>query len=145
MAHLDQLRTAKEVAQLGAVLGREFAYEMLQEVSSQDEATLQAGLERLVAVELLYQRGRPPRATYVFKHALIQDAAYASLLRSTRQQAHQKVVQVLEGLFAEAMETQPELLAYHCTAAGLAGQAVDYWLWPRTCRSLSARPMLGRA
>ena len=87
MARLDQLHAAKEVAQLGAVLGREFPYEMLQAVPPQDEETLQAGLMHLVAAELLYQRGRPPRARYIFKHALIQDAAYASLLRSTRQQA----------------------------------------------------------
>ena len=91
MARLDQLHTAKEVAQVGAVLGREFAYEMLQALSSQDEATLQAGLAQLVGAELLYQRGRPPRATYTFKHALIQDAAYASLLRSTRQRVHQQM------------------------------------------------------
>jgi len=83
MARLDQLTTAKEVAQLGAVLGREFTYDMLMAVSSQDEATVQDGLARLVVAELLYQRGRPPRARYIFKHALIQDAAYASLLRST--------------------------------------------------------------
>jgi class 3 adenylate cyclase len=88
MARLDQLHTAKEVAQVGAVLGREFAYEMLQALAPQDEATLQAGLAQLVGAELLYQRGRPPRARYIFKHALIQDAAYASLLRSTRQRVH---------------------------------------------------------
>ena len=101
MARLDQLTTAKEVAQLGAVLGREFAYDMLRAVSSQDEATVQDGLARLVAAELLYQRGRPPRARYMFKHALIQDAAYASLLRSTRQQVHQQVAQLLEARFPE--------------------------------------------
>src|SRR5262245_64851808 len=83
MARLDQLQTAKEVAQLGAVLGREFAYELLQAIAALDEDTLQAGLAQLVAAELLYQRGRPPRARYIFKHALIQDAAYASLLKST--------------------------------------------------------------
>jgi predicted ATPase len=78
MAWLDQLNRAKEVAQLGAVLGREFAYELLQAIAPQDEDTLQAGLAQVVTAELLYQRGRPPRARYVFKHALIQDAAYAS-------------------------------------------------------------------
>ena len=127
MARLDQLTTAKEVAQLGAVLGREFAYEMLRAVSSQDEATVQDGLARLVAAELLYQRGRPPRARYLFKHALIQDAAYASLLRSTRQQVHQQVAQLLEARFPEVVETQPELVAQHYTAAGCAEQAVRYW------------------
>jgi predicted ATPase len=95
MARLDQLNTAKEVAQLGAVLGREFAYELLQAIAPQDEDTLQAGLAQLVEAELLYQRGRPPRARYLFKHALIQDAAYASLLNSTRQQVHQQIAEVL--------------------------------------------------
>ena len=88
MARLDQLNTAKEVAQLGAVLGREFAYELLAAIAPQDQDSVQAGLAQLVQAELLYQRGRPPRARYIFKHALIQDAAYASLLRSTRQRVH---------------------------------------------------------
>jgi predicted ATPase len=127
MARLDQFPTAKEVAQLGAVLGREFPYDMLRAVSSQDEATVQDGLARLVAAELLYQRGRPPRARYMFKHALIQDAAYASLLRSTRQQVHQQVAQLLEARFPEIVETQPELVAHHYTEAGCAEQAVPYW------------------
>jgi predicted ATPase len=127
MARLDQLNRAKEVAQLGAVLGREFAYELLAAIAPQDEDTLQAGLAQLVAAELLYQRGRPPRARYLFKHALIQDAAYASLLRSTRQQVHQQVAQVLEARFPALVETQPELVAQHYTAAGCAEQAVHYW------------------
>jgi predicted ATPase len=127
MARLDQLATAKEVAQLGAVLGREFPYDMLRAVSSQDEATVRDGLARLVAAELLYQRGRPPRARYMFKHALIQDAAYASLLRSTRQQVHQQVAQLLETRFPEIVETQPELVARHYTEAGCTEQAVGYW------------------
>src|SRR5262245_27482642 len=127
MARLDQLGIAKEVAQLGAVLGREFAYDMLMAVSSQDEAAVQDGLARLVAAELLYQRGRPPRAWYMFKHALIQDAAYASLLQSTRQQVHQQVAQLLEARFPEVAETQPELVAHHYTAAGCTEQAVGYW------------------
>ena len=127
MARLDQLNTAKEVAQLGAVLGREFAYELLQAIAPQDEDTLQAGLAQLVAAELLYQRGRPPRARYLFKHALIQDAAYASLLKSTRQQVHQQIAQVLEARFPALVETQPELVAQHYTAAGCTEQAVVYW------------------
>ena len=127
MARLDQLNRAKEVAQLGAVLGREFAYELLQAIAPQDEDTLQAGLAQLVGAELLYQRGRPPRARYLFKHALIQDAAYASLLKSTRQQVHQQVAQVLEARFPALVETQPELVAQHYTAAGCAEQAVVYW------------------
>ena len=127
MARLDQLNTAKEVAQLGAVLGREFAYELLQAIAPQDEDTLQAGLAQLVHAELLYQRGRPPRARYIFKHALIQDAAYASLLKSTRQQVHQQIAQVLETRFSALVETQPELVAQHYTAAGCHAQAVVYW------------------
>ena len=127
MARLDQLATAKEVAQLGAVLGREFPYDMLRAIASQDEATLQDGLARLVAAELLYQRGRPPRSRYSFKHALIQDAAYASLLRSTRQQVHQQVAQVLEARFPDLCEMQPELLAQHYTEAGLHEPAVASW------------------
>jgi class 3 adenylate cyclase/predicted ATPase len=127
MARLDQLNRAKEVAQLGAVLGREFAYELLQAIAPLDEDTLQAGLAKLVGAELLYQRGRPPQARYRFKHALIQDAAYASLLKSTRQQGHQQVAQVLETQFPALVETQPELVAQHYTAAGCAEQAVHYW------------------
>jgi predicted ATPase/class 3 adenylate cyclase len=127
MARLDQLNTAKEVAQLGAVLGREFAYELLQAIAPQDEDTLQAGLAQLVEAELLYQRGRPPRARYLFKHALIQDAAYASLLNSTRQQVHRQIAEVLETRFLTLVETQPELVAQHYTAAGCHEQAVRYW------------------
>ena len=127
MARLDRLATVKSLAQLGATLGREFSYELLQAVSPWDEATLQHGLQQLVEAELLYQRGLPPQATYLFKHALIQDAAYQSLLRSTRQQHHQRIAQVLEAQFPEICETQPELLAHHYTEAGLHAQAIPYW------------------
>jgi class 3 adenylate cyclase/tetratricopeptide (TPR) repeat protein len=127
MARLDQLNRAKEVAQRGAVLGREFAYELLQAIAPQDEDTLQAGLAQLVEAELLYQRGRPPRARYLFKHALIQDAAYASLLKSTRQHVHQQIAEVLEARFPISVETQPELVAQHYTAADCTEQAVVYW------------------
>jgi len=127
MARLDQLQTAKEVAQLGAVLGREFAYELLHAIAPQDDNTLQEGLAELVAAELLYQRGRPPRARYMFKHALIQDTAYASLLKSTRQQVHQQIAQVLEARFPALVETQRELVAHHYTAASGYEQAVHYW------------------
>jgi predicted ATPase len=127
MARLDRLGTARDVAQLGAVVGREFAYDVLQALVPLDETTLQARLAQLVEAELLYQRGRPPRARYVFKHALIQDAAYASLLKSTRQQVHQQIAQVLEARFPALVETQPELVAQHYTAAGCAEQAVAYW------------------
>jgi class 3 adenylate cyclase/predicted ATPase len=127
MARLDQLRAAKQVAQLGAVLGREFAYDVLQAIAPMDEAALRDGLRKLVEAELLYQRGRPPRARYVFKHALIQDAAYASLLRSARQQVHANVAQALMEKLPELAETQPELLAHHYTQAGLLAPALDRW------------------
>jgi class 3 adenylate cyclase/predicted ATPase len=127
MARLDRLATVKDVAQLGATIGRTFAYELLQAASPLDEATLQHGLRQLVEAELVYQRGVPPQATYMFKHALIQDAAYQSLLRSTRQQYHQRLAQVLAEQFPETAETQPELLAHHYTEAGLSVQAIPYW------------------
>jgi class 3 adenylate cyclase/predicted ATPase len=127
MARLDRLATVKNVAQLGATIGRTFAYELLQTVSPLDAATLQHGLRQLVDAELVYQRGVPPQATYTFKHALIQDAAYQSLLRSTRQQYHQQIAQVLAEQFPETAETQPELLAHHYTEAGFIAQAIPYW------------------
>ncbi|HKA54003.1 MAG TPA: adenylate/guanylate cyclase domain-containing protein, partial [Candidatus Binatia bacterium] len=127
MARLDRLSTVKEVAQLGATLGREFTYDLLRAVSPLDEAELQRDLARLVKAELLYQRGFPPQARYIFKHALIQDAAYQSLLRSTRQQYHKQIAQILAERFREIAETQPELLAHHYTEAGLFAQAVPYW------------------
>jgi predicted ATPase len=121
------LATVKGLAQLGATLGREFSYALLHAVSLWDEATLQQGLYQLVEAEFLYQRGVPPQATYLFKHALIQDAAYQSLLRSTRQQYHQHIAQVVEARFPELCETQPELVAHHYTEAGLSVQAIPYW------------------
>jgi predicted ATPase len=127
MARLDRLVTAKPIAQLGATLGQRFSYDLLWAVSSLDEAILQQALGRLVAGELLYQQGVPPQATYFFKHVLIQEVAYQSLLKSTREQHHQRIVQVLEARFPETAETQPELLAYHYTQAGLNEQAVGYW------------------
>jgi class 3 adenylate cyclase/tetratricopeptide (TPR) repeat protein len=127
MARLDRLTTAKAVAQLGATLGRQFSYDLLQAVSPLDEAMLQRELGRLMEAELLYQRGVLPHATYLFKHALIQDAAYQSLLKSTRQQYHQRIAQVLTERFPETAETQPEVVAQHYTAAGLHAQALPYW------------------
>jgi hypothetical protein len=127
MARLDRLATVKALAQLGATLGREFSSELLQAVAPWDEETLHQGLQQLVAAEFLYQQGLPPQATYRFKHALIQEAAYQSLLKSTRQQYHQRIAQVLESRFPELCETQPELLAHHYTEAVLAEQAVVYW------------------
>ncbi len=127
MARLDRLGPAKEIAQLGATIGREFSYELLHAVSNRDEGNLQHGLKQLVEAELLYQRGLPPQAHYLFKHALIQDTAYQSLLKSTRQQYHQQIVHVLEERFPDTKENQPELLAHHCTEANLIEQAIPYW------------------
>jgi predicted ATPase len=127
MARLDRLVTAKAVAQYAAVIGRQFPYDLLQAVAQLDVSTLQRELGRLVEAEIIYQRGLPPQATYLFKHALIQDAAYQSLLKSTRQQYHQRIAQVLEEQFVETAGAQPELLAHHYTEAGLAEKAVGYW------------------
>lgn len=128
IARLDRLSTVKEVAQLGAVVGREFSYEMLQAVSPLNDEALEKALAQLVDVELLYQRGLPPQATYVFKHALIRDAAYESLLRSKRHQYHQRIAQALEERFSGTAKAQPEILAHHYTETGLNEQAISYWL-----------------
>ena len=126
MARLDRLPTVREVAQLGAVLGREFAYEMLRALGVIGEPTLSDGLVRLVEAELLYQSGQPPKARYVFKHALVQDAAYQSLLKRTRQHYHRQVAALLETSFPEVVEAQPELLAHHHAEAGSASEAVSH-------------------
>jgi predicted ATPase len=127
MARLDRLGATKEIAQLGATIGREFSYELLHAVSPLDAETLQHGLKQLVEAELLYLRGLPPQAVYLFKHALVQDAAYQSLLKSRRQQLHQQVARIWEERFPDLQETQPELLAHHYTEAGLTAQAIPYW------------------
>jgi predicted ATPase len=126
-ARLDRLAPVREIAQLGAILGREFSYELIHAIAPFAEETLEAGLKQLVEAELIYQRGVPPQAHYSFKHALVRDTAYQSLLKSKRQQVHQKVAQVLEEQFPETGEVQPELLAYHYTEAGLMEQAIAFW------------------
>jgi len=127
MARLDRAPRLREVAQLGAVLGREFVYDMISALAGIEEEMLQRGLGQLVVDELLYQRGRPPRSRYLFKHALIQDAAYQSLLKRTRQQYHQRVAKLLEDRFPEVASTQPELVAHHYTEANCPAQAIAYW------------------
>jgi class 3 adenylate cyclase/predicted ATPase len=127
MARLDRLAAVKALAQLGATLGREFSYRLIQAVSPWRDDILREGLEQLVAAEFLYQRGVPPQATYRFKHALTQEAAYQSLLKSTRQLHHQRIAATLESRFPETVETRPELLAHHYTQAGLTAQAIPYW------------------
>jgi class 3 adenylate cyclase/predicted ATPase len=127
MARLDRLASAKSVAQLAAMLGREFSYELLHAVAPFDKRSLGGALAQLVNAELVYQRGVPPDATYRFKHALIHDAAYQSLLKSTRQQYHQRIAQVLTERFPELVASQPELVAHHYTEGGLGAQAINYW------------------
>jgi predicted ATPase len=126
-ARLDRLGGPRELAQLAAVLGREFTYEMLRAVSSRNEASLRRDVGELVKAEILYQRGVPPEAEYVFKHALIQDAAYTTLLRSTRQQFHARIAQALEAQFPAICASEPEIVAHHYTQAGLVEPAVEYW------------------
>jgi predicted ATPase/class 3 adenylate cyclase len=127
MARLDRLGTAKEVAQLAATIGREFSYDLLQAISPLDEARLTGALNRLVEAELIDQYLLPPQTNYAFKHAMIRDAAYGSLLRSKRRQYHGKIAEVLEKRFFGTAEAHPELLATHCTEAGLIEQAVPLW------------------
>lgn len=127
MARLDRLASAKDVAQLGAVLGREFRYDVLRAVSPLDEAILNQELARLIQAELLYLQGAPPRTQFVFKHALIQDVAYESLLKRQRRRYHLRIAEVLEHQFQDMSATHPELLAHHYTEAGAAEKAVVYW------------------
>jgi predicted ATPase len=127
MARLDRLAPVKEVAQIGAVIGREFAREQLADVSSFSEGQLTVALDRLVESGLIFRRGTPPDATYRFKHALVQDAAYQSLLRTTRRHYHAQIARLFEQRFPEIAETQPELVAHHYTEAGDPEQALRHW------------------
>ena len=127
MARLDRLGAAKEVAQIGAAVGREFSHALLQAVVRKSETELQSALDRLVTAGLLFRQGVPPHATYLFKHALVQDAAYGTLLREPRRALHARIAETLEGQFADVAENQPELLARHCTEAGLIDKAAYLW------------------
>jgi class 3 adenylate cyclase/predicted ATPase len=127
MARLDRLGSAKEIAQIGAVIGREFSHALLAAVAGKPEAKLQSALERLMGSGLLFRQGLPPHATYLFKHALVQDAAYSTLLRKPRRLLHARIVETLESQFTEIAEHQPELLARHCTEAGLIEKAAGLW------------------
>ncbi|MBV8359126.1 MAG: AAA family ATPase, partial [Deltaproteobacteria bacterium] len=127
MARLDRLGTAKEVAQLAATVGREFSYELLRAISPVEETRLTGALNRLVDAELLEEYLSAPRLGYRFKHALIRDAAYESLLRSQRRQYHSKIAEVLPEHFGDIVEVQPQLLAFHLTEAGLGQQAIPHW------------------
>ena len=127
MARLDRLGPAKEVAQIGSAMGREFSHALLAAVARKPEAELSAALDRLIVAGLLFRQGVPPHATYLFKHALVQDAAYGTLLREPRRTLHARIAETLESQFAEIAENQPELLARHCTEAGLIGKAAGLW------------------
>jgi class 3 adenylate cyclase/predicted ATPase len=127
MARLDRLGRAKELAQFGAAIGREFSHALLAAVVCKPEAELRSGLDRLIQAGLLYRQGVPPHATYLFKHALIQDAAYGTLLREPRRALHARIAETLESQFAEIPENQPELLAGHWTRAGQIEKAAQLW------------------
>jgi class 3 adenylate cyclase/predicted ATPase len=127
MARLDRLGPAKGVAQIGAAIGREFSHAVLATVVRKPEAELASALDRLIGAALLFRQGVPPNATYLFKHALVQDAAYGTLLREPRRALHARIAETLESQFREIAEHQPELLARHCTEAGLIEKAAGLW------------------
>jgi class 3 adenylate cyclase/tetratricopeptide (TPR) repeat protein len=128
LARLDRLASVREVAQVGAALGRQFSHELISALATMPQQQLDDGLVQLVSAELIYRRGTPPDAEYTFKHALVQDAAYGTMLRSRRQQLHARIAATLEDQFPEIMAAQPALLAQHCAEAGFVKKAVGYWL-----------------
>jgi class 3 adenylate cyclase len=128
MARLDRLGPAKELAQIGAAIGREFSHGLMAAVAGKPEAEVQPALDRLVAAGLLFRQGSPPHATYLFKHALVQDAAYGTLLRGPRQELHARIAAATETGMPERVEREPELLAYHYAEAGQPDTAAGYWL-----------------
>ena len=128
LARLDRLGPVREVAQIGAALGRQFSHELISAVAAMPQLQLENALAELAGAELIYRRGSPPDAEYTFKHALVQDAAYGTLLRSRRQQLHMRIVATLERQFPEVVASQPQLIAQHCAAAALNAKAVDYRL-----------------
>ncbi|HWX34170.1 MAG TPA: hypothetical protein VNZ53_42950, partial [Steroidobacteraceae bacterium] len=128
MARLDRLAPVKEIGQVGAAIGREFSYSLLRVLVGRDEAALKNALAQLEQAELVFRRGEPPEAVYSFKHALVRDAAYESLLKSRRQQLHGQIARALENRFADIVANQPEIVAHHFTEAGLVEPAIDYWL-----------------
>lgn len=127
-ARIDRMESEHAIAQLAATLGREFTHELLAAVADVDETSLLADLDRLVQAEILYQKGRPPRCTYIFKHALLEDALYNSLIKDKRQEFHRRTAETLETRFPQIFDTRPELLAHHFTEAGLVEKATQYWL-----------------
>jgi len=128
MARLDRLAAVKEVAQIGAAVGREFSYELLSVVAGLPKEKLDDALDQLVRSELVFCRGERLERIYTFKHVLVRDAAYAGLLKSRRAEFHAAIANAFEQRFPDFIETEPETLAHHLTEAGLIGKAVDYWL-----------------
>jgi predicted ATPase len=128
LARLDRLAPVREVAQIAAALGRQFSHELISAAAGMPQEQLDHALEQLVTAELMFRRGIPPDAEYTFKHALVQDAAYSTLLKARRQQIHRKIAMTLEQKFPDVVAAQPALLAQHCTDAGLAHKAIGYWL-----------------
>src|SRR5271169_3716599 len=128
MARLDRLAPIKEIAQIGAAIGREFSYRLLEAVSPIRGPALQDALRQLTASELVHGRGTPPEASFIFEHALVQDTAYASLLRGRRQRIHADIAQALAERLADQVEAAPAIIAHHYTEAGLAEPATRYWL-----------------
>jgi len=128
MARLDRLASVRGIAQIGAAIGREFSYSLVQALVAREESALKHALAQLEQAELVFRRGEPPDAVYSFKHALVRDAAYESLLKSRRQQLHGQIARALEQRFADTVASQPEIVAQHFTEAGLVEPAIDYWL-----------------
>ena len=145
MARLDRLGSAKEVAQVGAFIGREFSHPLLAAVVGKPELALHSALDRVIEAGLLFRQGAPPDAIYLFKHALVQDAAYGTLLRERRRALHARIVDALEESFADVAENRPEVLANHCTEAGLDVRAIKYWrrAGERAVRQASNREAIG--
>ena len=141
MARLDRLGSAKEVAQIGAVIGREFSHALLAAVARKEEGALQAALDGLIGAGLLFRQGVPPHATYLFKHALVQDTAYSTLLRERRRGLHARIAEVLETQFPEIAANQPELVARHYTEASLIEKSAAFWAqsWTAVVGALGAR------
>ena len=128
MARLDRLAPVKEISQIGAAIGREFSYSLMRELVGRDETALKHALTKLEQAELVFRRGEPPEAIYSFKHVLVRDAAYESLLKSRRQQLHGQIARAMKEKFPDIVVSQPEIVAHHFTEAGLAEPAIDYWL-----------------
>src|SRR5437588_1709422 len=128
MSRLDRLAQVREIAQIGAAIGREFSYSLMRAVVGRNETALKHALAQFEQAELVFRDGEPPDAVYSFKHALVRDAAYESLLKSRRHQLHAQIARALEERSAAIVASQPEIVAHHFTEAGLVDPAIDYWL-----------------